>query len=72
MEVNKMNPTIRVDIEDLMDMLKSMLEEGYTVTELELDTLSYYDDALLNLKAIDISSNDKVDYGGIRSIPEDF
>lgn len=67
-----MNPTIIVDIEDLMDILKSMLEEGYAVTELEIDLSTYYDDTILNLKAIDISYNDKVDYGSVRSIPEDF
>lgn len=67
-----MNPTIRVDIEELMNLLQSMLDEGYTVTELELDDSTYYDESTLNLKAIDVSSSDNVDYGSVSSVPEDF
>ena len=67
-----MNSNIKVDIEELLEMLKNMMDEGYTIVDIEIDNSTYYDDSTLNLKAIDLSSSDNVDYGSIRSIPDDF
>lgn len=67
-----MDTKIRVDIEELLESLIGMRDEGYSTVELVINTSNYYDDYTLDLKAIDISSEENIDYGTIGCIPEDF
>ncbi len=67
-----MDPKIKVDIEELLDILKSMADEEYSTVELQINSTDYFDDYTLSLKAIDISSGEDIDYGVLRCIPDDF
>lgn len=67
-----MDPKIKVDIEELMDRLKQMLEDEFVTVEITINTANYYDDYTLGLKAIDISQEENADYGEIPCISDDF
>lgn len=68
-----MEPTsIKVDIEELMDKLKEMLEDEFVTAELTINTSNYYEDYTLGLKAIDISEEENADYGELNCITDDF
>lgn len=67
-----MDPKIKVDIEELIERLSQMVEDGFVTAELTLITSNYIDDTSLKLSAVDISQEDNIDYGEIRSISDEF
>lgn len=67
-----METTIKVDIEELMDKLKEMLQDEFVTVELTINTSNYYDDYTLGLKAINISEEEDADYGELACISDDF
>lgn len=67
-----MEPKIRVDIEELVDKLKEMLQDGFVTVELTVNMSNYYDDYTLGMKAIDISEEENGDYGELTCISDDF
>lgn len=68
-----MDAHIRVDIEDLMEKLKEMLEDNFSVVELTVIAGNYFDEYSLGLKAVDISEDDdNADYGELNCISDDF
>lgn len=63
---------IKVDIEDLLDKLNSMLDDEFSVVELVIDSDGFYDESILKLKAIDISEDEDADYGEVQGISDEF
>lgn len=67
-----MDTTIKVDIEELMEKLTAMLEEGFTAARLSIITSNYLDDFELKVGAVDLSEDESVEYGTIQCIPDEF
>lgn len=67
-----MDTIIKVDIEELMDRLTAMMDEGFTVAQLSIITSNYLNDFELNVGAVDLSEDEIVEYGSISCIPDEF
>lgn len=67
-----MDPKIRVDIEELIERLNQMLEDGFATAEISIVSSNYIDDTTLSLSAVDISQDNNVEYGEVCGISEEF
>lgn len=63
--------SIRVDIDDLLERLKDMSDNEFSIVELVIDD-NYYGGSSLKLKAIDISEEEDTDYGEIGDVSDEF
>lgn len=59
--------SIRVDIEELIQKLQDMKCDGYVTVEISIDAGDYPGDCQMELSAVDIESNDLVEYGSIEA-----
>lgn len=64
--------SIKVDIEELMEKLKEMLEDDYATVEIDINISDYYDDYSLGLKAVNIADGEDTDYGELNCISDEF
>lgn len=70
--MNSTDTTIKVDIEELIDKLTAMVEEGFTVAQLSIITSNYMNDFELRVGAVDLSEDENIEYGSIACIPDEF
>ena len=63
---------IKVDIEELLDILGQLQNDGFITTELEIDDSElFYDGGELLVSAIDLSVEEVVRYGSIPGVDYD-
>lgn len=61
MEVNTLS--IKVSIDELLQMLQDMIESDYATVELTFEGGNYEEDSIIKLAAVDPIDNSNVDYG---------
>ena len=67
-----MDSKITIEIEELIDRLNQMKEDGFVTAELTIVDTDYIDDTTLALRAIDISQSGNIDYGELQSISDEL
>lgn len=63
---------IKVDIEELIEILSAVKEDEFATVELCINTGDYTSDYTLSVKAIGLEEEDGIDYGELYCIPEEF